>query len=247
VASSSKDEYTPSIASDRNGNFVVAWTLEYSSSDEDVLARRYTASGGALSGIITVSGTSASETYPDVARAPDGRFAVSYASDNGNGDVILKRYANTGTLVNTHSIATGTSQQLNPRISMDRNANTMVVWQEMVGSDYDIKARRVSNTGVRGTVLGVAASTRQEVLPNVGFKRDGTAFAVTFYDMTQFRTHVTEMTIAGAYRYRTNTGYVTVIDRASIAFGVGSSYQFVYSRPNGSAGWDVFRRRGSVS
>lgn len=246
VANTSKYEDNPSIASDANGNFVVAWTVQTSSSNTDVLARRFSSSGGAFGGAFAVATSSlAVETYPDVARSPDGRFAISYSTSAGNGDVILKRYSSGGTLAGTHGVATGSAQHRTPRISMNKDAHTIVAWSELVGSDYDIKARRVTNAGFMSSPITVSSTLSQEIGPDVSFKRDGNAFVVTHVNTSDGRTYVSELTTAGARRYQ--FGFTASVARAAVAFGSGSSYQIAYSQSLISSGLNVVRRRGTLS
>lgn len=249
VAASAKNESNPSIAVDANGNFVVAWQLAFSSSDSDIRARRYFASGTPIASEFVVANSTWNETYPDVARSPDGRFAISYAIASSNGDVMLKRYSATGSLVNTHSIATGDNRQSNPRISMDNSANTMVVWDEQVGNDRDIKARRVSNTGSRGAIITVVNTLSDEFAPDVAFKRDGSAFVVTHYNLNTFSAAITELTVSGTVRYRSTIASSAVVETPPIVFGAGSRYELLYGKNSTIAGrsWDIYRRRGILS
>jgi len=247
VASDSKNEEIPTIGIDSNGNFVIAWQLQFNASDRDVLAKRFLDNGTMASSFVVANSSTVVEDYPDVAVAPDGRFAVSYGVDSGNRDVIVKRYSATGTVVNTHSVATGSAQQTNPRISMDNSANTMVVWQEIVGADSDIKARRISNTGALGSTMTVVATSRQEIVPEVAMKRDGTAFVVAHYNFSNFSSAITELTIGGTVRRRDTTGSPTVVQRSALAFGAGGAYVLLQGKNSSASGWDVFRRRGRLT
>src|SRR5207237_7681383 len=52
VAGSSRDDVTPAVAMDPQGNFVVTWTQTQPGGDTNVLAQRFGASGARLGGII---------------------------------------------------------------------------------------------------------------------------------------------------------------------------------------------------
>jgi len=248
VASSNKNEYSPSIASAANGDFVIAWTRDWTSSDQDVQARMFRDNGTAIAAAFTVAGSGTfDEFYPDVARSPDGRFAISYQTDAGNGDVIVKRYSSTGTTVGTHSIATGSAEQWNPRVSMDNSGNTMVVWQEKVGNDFDIKARRVASNGSLNNVINVRGSFDQETMPDVAMKRDGSAFVVTHYNVNQRTTNATELTTSGTVRRTDVLANNARWEATAIAFGDGSDYRVAYGRVVGNQGENIYLRRGRLS
>ena len=248
VASSTRNEYDPSIASDAYGNFVVAWTRDYSSIDQDVMARMYRDDGSAIAGEFSVAASaSGDETNSDVARAPDGRFAISYQIDSGSGDVMLRRFSATGSSLSTLSIATGSTIQTNPRISMDTNANTVVVWQELVGSDFDIKARGVTNSGILDSTMTVRNSLDQEVMPDVAMKRDGTSFVVTHVNSTRQTIHATEMSTSGAIRRSDQIASSARLEAVAVAFSDGTDYSLAYSRLAGTQGANIYRRRGRLS
>lgn len=248
VVATDKNEYAPSIASAASGDFVIAWTRDWSSSDQDVLARMFRDNGTAIAAPFAVadSGTF-DEVYPDVARSTDGRFAISYQTDAGNGDVIVKRYSSTGRTVGTHSIATGSAQQWNPRIAMDNSGNTMVVWQEKVGNDFDIKARRIANNGGLGSTMNVRNSFDHEIMPDVAMKRDGSAFVVTHYNVNRRTTNATELTSSGSVRRTDVLAENARIEATAIAFGDGSDYRVAYGRVAGNQGENIYLRRGRLS
>jgi len=250
VASTSKNELFPSIGIASSGNFVIAWQLGVSSTQDDILAKRFL-DNGALSSSIIVANSSRHENYPDVAVAPDGRFAISYGVDTNNGDVTVKRYSATGALASTHLVATGSTAQYAPRISMDNFANTMVVWYATGNASANIMARRISNTGLLGSTITVVNTVRDEIFPEVAMKRDGTAFVVAHLtissDRKTFSSATTELTIGGTVRRRDVTGSLTVLQRSALAFGVGSSYIVLQGKNLAASGWDVYRRRGLLT
>lgn len=249
VTAQSKKEYAPSIASASNGDFVVAWTLDYSFTDQDVYARMFRDNGTAMGSAFSVAASSQDELTPDVARSPNGRFAISYKNEtSGNhGDVMVKRYGSNGSLVNTHTIASGPRQQWNPRVSMDGNANTIVVWQEQVGNDFDVKARRIGNTGSVGGEMIVSNTTRQEVMPDVAYKRDGSAFVVTYFDATDLSNRVVELDSRGTARHRATISSRPRFEPTAIAFGAGGEYRVAYEKVVGSSGANIYQRVGRLS
>ena len=251
VASESKDEFDPSIASASNGDFVVSYTLNFSTGDLDVKAKRYSDSG-ALQSSISVGTTSADdERSSSVARTPDGRFAIAFVGNNG---ITLKLYGTTGNLVNTRTIVSGTSSADKPSVSMDNSGNTVVAWQQLVGSDTDIKARVVSSTGVMQGTSTIANSLDNEFAPDVAFRRTGGIYVVTYTrgakdaSSSTWQVRGSEITSAtGATRSSFSVASGT--SGSAVAFGSGNAYSLSYetrlSRSN-DPGFGIFRRRGSV-
>jgi hypothetical protein len=257
VANSSSLESAPSVAVDAAGNFVVTWTVKSTTStDTGVQARRFNDNGTAVGSVFVVANSVTSfESKPDVARAPDGRFVISYQSGPfGQSNVFLKRYAATGTLVGTHSITSGTNGHFEPRVSVDSAGNAMVVWEEVVSGDQNIRARRVTNAGAVGAIINVATSGNSEASPDVALKRDGSAFVVTYYDPLSNARRLVELTIAGSVRLRaaislTVNAVSPVRQRIGIAFGSGVNYRVAYEKfPIGtSIGTNIYQRRGRLS
>jgi hypothetical protein len=173
VAGDSRNEWEPDVAKADNGDFVVSYTLDYSSTDKDVKAKRFN-SAGTLLGTVNVAVLSRNEHDSSVARTADGRFAVAYQDDvpraggGVNTNIKLKRYSSAGALLGTHDIANTDPSEWNPDVAMDRDGNTVVVYQFLVSAgDSNIRARKVNEFGTMGAVMGVTSSSDYEVAPAV--------------------------------------------------------------------------------
>lgn len=243
VASTTKNENAPSIASDANGNFVVAWTSEYDSFNDDLRARRYLDNGSLASSFVVSNSSDYDESYADVAMAPDGRFAISYIKNNGASTVMVKRYSSSAGLVTTHTVSAGT----NGRVSMDDNANTFVVYQNV---NYDVFVRRISNAGLVGSTITIAKTTAYETVPEVAAKRDGTAFVVTYRSETTSLTDlkVAEFTSSGTLKKRESAGTQNQWEAMPVNFGSGGNYQIFRARyANSTSLYNIYRRKGTLS
>lgn len=247
VASSRSNESTPSIAMSTTGTFVIGWMRESGFNRGDIFANRYSNTGLLLNALTVAAASTENELSPDVAMSPDGRFAVGYSTNLNGGDVIVKRYSSSAALVGTHAAATGSTRQLNPRVSMDDNANVMVVWNEFVVASDDIKARLISNRGAMAGVITVAnTSNVQEINPDVAFKRDGTAFVVTYVNRADNTARSAEFTVTGTVRNQSTVARQAAVDnRVAVAFGLNSNYRMAYSRR--ATGLDAFQLRGVLS
>src|SRR5262245_43710906 len=96
-----KSEYDPDVAMAANGEFVITYTFQFSSSDTAVVAKKYSAAG-TLTRTIDVASTASAEAMASVAANPDGRFAITYVFHN---DVYLQRYDRSGNRLATLIVA----------------------------------------------------------------------------------------------------------------------------------------------
>lgn len=250
VANETKDETAPSIASASNGDFIVSYTLNFSVGDLDVKAKRFSDSGALQSTISVGTSSGDDERESTVARTPDGRFAIAYTVNNG---IMLKRYAATGSLVNTLTIVTGRDND-HPSVSMDDSGNSVVAWEALVAGDNDIKVRVVSSAGVMQGTSTIANSTDNEFEPDVAFRRSGGIYVVTYTRgaknaaSTTWQVRGAEVT-SSTGSVRTSFSAATSTSSSSVSFGSGNSYSLSYetrlSRVNDPA-FGIFRRRGSV-
>src|SRR3954468_347755 len=146
------------IASDANGNFVVAWGSY--TGGHDAFLRRFSAAGQPLGDEIKLlAGPDGFEFSPSVAMAPDGRFVVAW---EGNG-LRAQRYSAAGEaqgavlLVNQ----TGGAGVGNPSVGIDRDGDFVVAWSRGYGDPNkgDVLARRYAADGAPlGDEFAVAQS-----------------------------------------------------------------------------------------
>src|SRR5262249_47776219 len=147
------------------GSFVVAYTRDASATDQDVRAHRYIVSGGVVidAGDFSVAGSAGSEDSPSVAMAPDGSFAIAYQSFSPatSNDIRLNRYAPSGALIASNVlVAGGPDAEQHPDIAIDNAGNAVVAYQEFIGGNIDVKARRVSSLGVVGGEINIRDTSR---------------------------------------------------------------------------------------
>lgn len=132
----------PSLAMDGQGNFLLAWqSPDQDGSDFGVYARRYNASGAAISGEFRVNvKTSGRQAEPSAALLPDGGFVAAWhdlvPGVSGSSDVRLRRFDASGVgsaelVVNTHTAG----DQDFPKVATDAQGNATVVWWDTSGED----------------------------------------------------------------------------------------------------------------
>ena len=120
-----QDQFSPTVAAFSDGSFVVAWTGDAQDGSGTGIIYQLFNADGTLNGAERVanSGTSGSQTRPDVAVLNDDTFVVTWQSPNsggagdGNGEGVLARhFDNTGAPVGlrTSSWSTPRPPALNP-------------------------------------------------------------------------------------------------------------------------------------
>ena len=174
----------PSVASDSNGNFVIAWT-----SGQQVFAQRYASTGAPLDGEFQVS---VSAQFPSVAMDTAGNFVVAWRSnqDGSSYGIFAQRYAGTGVplgaqfRVNTYT--TGT--QSSPSVVSDSAGNFVVVWQgnSQDGGSYGVFAQRYASDGspLGGEFRVNSYTTFYQRSPSVASDSAGN-FVVAWHSATQ--------------------------------------------------------------
>src|SRR5206468_11755273 len=136
-------EFDPSVGRAANGDFVVSYTVQLTSSDFDVKAVQFRANT-TVARRLDVATTVYREEHSRVAVAADGRFAVAYQA---RGNVNVSRYSSTGALLSATGVATSSRLESNASIGMDNNGNVLVAWQELNGRDWNILARSINSGG----------------------------------------------------------------------------------------------------
>ncbi|UXI70365.1 DUF11 domain-containing protein [Tahibacter amnicola] len=164
----------PFVASDRNGNFVVAWTTQ--TGGQHVVTRRYDAHGVALTPEVRVDGTARSyANAADIAMNSAGDYVVVWqTSDGSNYEYRGRRFSPAGAPLGAEFVvvsAPSTMLGVTPRVAMDDAGNFTVGWSQnrVRWSDptgFDIYRRRYGADGwpleepfrVNRTITGIERS-----------------------------------------------------------------------------------------
>jgi hypothetical protein len=186
VTTSGRD---PDVAMDAVGDFVVSYTKVHtglSTSNSDILARRYDSSGTFRQELPISTEGASDETHSTVAMSPDGRFDIAYevlSSSGGftNQNIRVDRLSANGGLFEVQEVAGGNTRVFAPSISMDKFGNAVIAYQKLVGGDFDIYAQRLTNAGFLNTDFVVSqAPNVQETNPSVALRADGGPFVVVY-------------------------------------------------------------------
>ncbi|RMG61463.1 MAG: hypothetical protein D6715_13640 [Calditrichaeota bacterium] len=183
------NQFAPAIATDGNGNFVVAW-MDTRDGELNIYARRYAADGTALGSIFKVNDDEgcAGQFFPSVAMDSSGFFVVVWADKrNGNLDIYAQRYASDGTPLGPNlriNDDSGSDTQFNPAVAAYGMGNFVVVWTDGRNGNSDIYAQCFV---LYGTAIGSNFRVNDDVgggvqaLPAVDTERSGN-FVVVWED-----------------------------------------------------------------
>lgn len=258
-------QYTPAIAADSTGGFVVAWNSEGSSGDDDsgtsIQARLFGADGSPLAAEFQVNDfTPGAQHLPAVARRADGDFVVawlSYGSPGGDSDWSIQARlfeangAPLGGQFQVNALTTGT--QFRPAVAWGTGGGFVVVWDSEVSSGGDgspsIQARAFAADGTpAGAELqvnsyGTGAQRRAGVAPVadggwlVTWESDGSPAGDQSSESIQARRIDAGAMPRGA-QFQLNTHTPSAQRAARVAVGPGGAALAVWESlgpPDGSA------------
>jgi PKD domain len=249
VADSTNSEEDPDVAMAPNGNFVVSYTDDFSSTDRDVLARRFSSTGAFLGTVDVARSGSADETRSSVAINGSGQFDVAYqftAHGSSQSDVRVGLFDAQGHPIFDQGVATTSFDETEPSISMDNFGSAVVAYTKFVGNDFDIKARRVNGNGVLiGSEINIRSTLQDELDAAVAVERDGGAFVVTYSEdgPKSFGQSVTE--VSSVDTILSNTDFDSLTVSGSLSIDAKNNYLLTFTDLAGSDA-DIHMRVGHL-
>ncbi|MGA2703114.1 MAG: hypothetical protein ABSH35_18705 [Isosphaeraceae bacterium] len=127
VAGTFLDEDLSSVAMTPDGRFDVAYQVQVSNTYVEVMASRYTASGGLLEQATIANNAPLSES-PKVAMDNQGNAVIAYQKWVGNNwDVEARRLSGTGLLGGEINVQSTTANETSPSVALEGNAGAFVV------------------------------------------------------------------------------------------------------------------------
>ena len=150
-----RSQFFPSVATDSDGDFVVAWESRNQDGSYGIFGQRYNAAGTAQGSEFRINTYTNIQRDPSVAMDSDGDFVVTWHSlgQEGSGyGVYGQRYNTAGVAqgsefrINTYT----TGDQRSPSVAMDSDGNFVVTWASFGqdGNGYGIYGQRYDNTGM---------------------------------------------------------------------------------------------------
>jgi hypothetical protein len=186
VTPAGSNDTQPDVAAS-DGSFVITWTHQVSTTNDDIEAERFAITGGAPrgQGIFAVVADANVEDAPSVAMSPDGRFDIAYERQwfGADWDIFASQYGSTGALVRGGLfINFDSNPEHNPSIAMDDAGNAVVAYQELVGDIHnEIVANRLGSDGSVGPMIFVATPFLGDALtPSVALAPTGGQFVVAY-------------------------------------------------------------------
>jgi len=140
------DQKEPQIAMDKEGNFVIVWqSYGQDGNKSGIYGQRFTVSGKKVGSEFKVNTyILGGQTNPSIAMSEDGDFIVTWVSekqDKTAKSIFAQKFDKNGKKIKKefqiNSKKHGT--QINPRVSIDKKKNFLIVWQGQRGrGDWDI-------------------------------------------------------------------------------------------------------------
>jgi hypothetical protein len=147
----SADQWSPAVAMDNSGNFVITWEDDRTG-NKDIYAQRYNSSGAPLGSNFKVNddlGT-AGQGYPAISMDGSGNFVITWSDDRNYYDIYAQRYNFSGVPLGSNfkvNSDIGTALQWPSAIAMDGLGKFVVTWRDSRNGDWDIYAQRYNSSG----------------------------------------------------------------------------------------------------
>jgi hypothetical protein len=231
------------VAMDRAGNFVVSYTRDTGNNGNfDIFAKQYN-SGGQLLKVIDVAISPVAETESSVAMTPDGRFDVAWeqAFSPTDDDIFEKSYSASGGLLATNTVAFSTALDRSPSIAMDNAGNAVVAWEKA----NDIKARRISSSGVQGPEINIASTSDSEDEPSVALKPGGGGFVVGYLFVPHSVAPI-DYRVAEVSAFDTVTTLVAGRGEGAVSIDASGNYFVTYTGSDAGGDQNIHSRRGRL-
>ena len=205
VDSHTASSYSPSVAMDASGRFIVTW-VDYNTTNTGAIdMRAYSAAGVPLTGVTRVSTIPADTDYTPNVAASNLSFVVAWSESNGlTTDVVARRYTySSGVPVAGHTFIvdrTGLGDNT-PSVAMAPNGRFDVAYEHDVASNVsNIYLARYSAAGVFSGTSHVSTDHTLEYAASASMDNNGNAvvaYTEQFAD-NSFGVYANRVTAAGA-------------------------------------------------
>ena len=152
------EQYTPAIASDSSGNFLLVWWDGRNGyGNYDIYAQKISSNGaGRWAQDVRVNSDTgtAFQNFPSIASDSSGNLLlVWYDQRNGGSDIYAQKISSNGSRLWAQDVRVssdmGTSIEDHPAIASDSSGNLLLVWRDDRNSNPDIYAQKISSNGSR--------------------------------------------------------------------------------------------------
>jgi len=146
-------QYSPAIARDSSGNFVITWEDERYV-NPDIYAQRYNSTGTPSGSNFKVNDDvgSAGQWSPAISMDGSGNFVITWEDERNDyyGDIYAQRYNSSGAPLGSNFKVNdddGTANQRYPAIATDGSGNFIITWGDGRNYNSDIYAQRYDSSG----------------------------------------------------------------------------------------------------
>jgi hypothetical protein len=195
--------YDPDVAVDPTGSgmgdFVVSMSRDYDGSpDKDVIVAMYTDGGTTHFDFFGLfANGDGVENKSSIARDDDGNFSVAYQDASlaspSNTNIRLARFDNAGNQLQDVQLAGASYAESNPSVGMGNDGWSYVAWQQQNTTStggWNIRARYVSSTGIKGSTIQIASTSATETLPAIGVQPGSSYYVVAYQSQSGSTTSV---------------------------------------------------------
>ena len=181
VATSSRNEFSPDVAMDLQGNVTVVWVEENTWGSQDIRGAQFTQDGRRLRNF-TVASTSAQEYDPSIDTGLWGSmFIVSYTSERSstNPDIRAGIFYNNGQRYRDISVWSSNGVETNSSVAASTNGDFIVAYERHYSSGNDnVQVTHFTAGGGRNWSRTLDASTRSDLNPDVAIDASGEGVVV---------------------------------------------------------------------
>jgi hypothetical protein len=176
VAGGRSPQHNPSVAMDSQGNFVVTWITDYSTSDQDIHAAIFRANGTRVGNEMVVASTPKNEYDPSVAMAANGNFVISYTYQFSSSDSDIKAilFNANGSVARTIDVAVSTRVEKNSKVAMSPDGRFAIAFTK---SD-DIYVQRYDRYGNLVSTNALAGGPDLQEMPDITMDSHGNSIVV---------------------------------------------------------------------
>ncbi|HEY7036337.1 MAG TPA: hypothetical protein VH482_33725 [Thermomicrobiales bacterium] len=248
--------FNPSVAEDRSGNFVVAWTdgSFHGGSASYILGQRFAANGARVGSEFQINtSTTGLRDSSGVGYDDGGNFVVAWQGPVlGTGAILARRFDSSGTAIGNEFLASSSAAQ-NPSIAVDGSGAFVVAYGANTPADYrGISGQRFDPDGnPNGAEFHINSYTTDiQDNPSVAMNPDGNFLVIWSSDgqegpLTQLvygqRFDRSGARIGDEFLVSTDTSHFTNSPRAAIG---GDGAIVTWTRATtGPSPYDVFARR----
>ncbi|HPG39297.1 MAG TPA: FlgD immunoglobulin-like domain containing protein [bacterium] len=150
----SSDQWYPSIAVDRVGNFIITWEDYRNDHYGDIYAQLYTFAGVAQGDNFRVNDDSGKmfQRSPDVAVGDSGKFIITWEDcRNNNWDIYAQQYTSNGNVQGANfriNDDAGSEDQWSPMVAMNDSGKIIITWEDERYGNRDIYAQQYTSIGL---------------------------------------------------------------------------------------------------